>query len=221
MAEPNNNIKDFAEITVSILGLIFSIFALVVSTRVSKRQDRISMFEKKYDVYKTLKSYFESTKGWPKTISRFLYPNINLQTDNVWSPEINEIVESGTLLFSKAVAEKLKIIKKMYADIRHLDINLDSYFTSLSDQPNYSIIKSKLVEYLQDYTTTEQQEKEFAEFCRNTRITVNEPVDQDQYELVTYDFYELHKKQSKLELEISKMQKSILEAILSEIKPLK
>ncbi|MBN2284903.1 MAG: hypothetical protein JXI43_00540 [Tissierellales bacterium] len=220
MIEWFNNNQGFMSAILSIVGVIISVVAIWISINVSKKQNRIALFDRKYDVYKELQDYFNGPLGWPKAISKFLMPDTNLKSDNALAPEINEIIGKASLLFSKDLNDKLHEIKNKYAEIRQIDSSISTYFSLLEEMPDFHEIKSQYVEYLQDDSPTDEAEKQFKDLCNITAISANEQIGYNEYEVVKYNFYDLNQKQSDIYQEITKLQKSVLGAIFVEIKPL-
>lgn len=202
----------------SILSIIISAVAIWISTKVSKKQNKIALFDQKFETYKALKDYFDSSKGWPKAVSKFLTPSVKFKTDNTWAPEINEILGKVSLLFSSNLNDKLIDLQNKYAEVRYLDSCISSYFALLERLDDYQDIRPQFIEYLQDDSPTDDEEKNFIEFCnRRTISTTDVNADGDSVP-VSYNFYDLYKKQSDLYREISEAQKAIHKSILDEIK---
>ncbi len=220
MIECLNNNQGFISGILSIVGLFISGVAIWISISVSKKQNRIALFDKKFEVYKELQDYFNGPKGWPKAVLKFLGSGNSMQSDNVWAPEINEIVGKASLLFSKRLNDNLIEMKNKYAEVRQLDSSISSYFSLLEETPDFHEVKSQYVEYLQDDSPTEAEEKQFEDLCSRTAISANEQIGYNEYEVVNYNFFHLNKKQSDLYQEITKLQKSVLDTMVSEIKPL-
>lgn len=186
-----NDNEGFRSAILSTIGVLISGIAIWISSRVSIKQNRIELFDKKFEVFKSLEDYFNNSKGWPKSVSLFLTPGVRFQSDNVWAPEINEIVGKASLLFSDALCQKLVAIKNKYSEIRHLDSSISSYFTLLKDHPKYSEISPKFIDYLSNNSPTAEQEEEFMEICSKSKITAEEPVGDNEFEFVTYNFCDL------------------------------
>lgn len=215
-----NNNQGLMSAILSIMGVIVSVIAICISINVSRKQNRIALFDKKFEIYKALEEYFNSSKGWPKAVNKFLIPSSSLPSDNAWAPEINEIVGKATLLFSERLNGKLQEIKNKYAEIRHLDGRISLYFSLLQELPDYQDIKPLFIEYLKSDCPSGDEEKKFEELCNRLTISTNEPIGDGKYELVNYKFYDLYRKQSDLVMEIAKAKNNILEIIISEIKPI-
>lgn len=220
MIEWFNNNQGFMSAILSIVGVIISVVAIWISINVSKKQNRIALFDRKFDVYKELQDYFNAPLGWPKAISKFLMPESNLKSDNAWAPEINEIIGKASLLFSKGLNDILLEMKNKYAEVRQLDSSISSYFSLLKEMPNFHEVKSQYVEYLQDDSPTDEEEQQFEGLCKRTAISANEQIGYNEYEVVEYNFYDLSKKQSSIYQEITKLHERVLDAMAGEIKPL-
>lgn len=220
MIECLNNNQGFISAILSMVGLFISGVAIWISISVSKKQNRIALFDKKFEVYKELQDYFNGPKGWPKAVSKFLIPESNFKSDNSWAPEINEIVGKASLLFSKGLCDKLIAMKNKYTEVRQLDSSISSYFSLLEERPDFQEIRAKYVEYLQDDLPTDDEEMQFEDLCKRTAVSANEQIGYNEYEVVEYNFFDLYKRQSDLYQEITKLQESALEAMAGEIKPL-
>ena len=220
MIEWVNSNQGFMSAILSIVGVIVSSLAICISINVSKKQNRIALFDRKFDVYKKLQDYFNGTLGWPKAISKFLAPGSNFKADNAWEPEINEIIGKASLLFSKDLNDILFEMRNKYAEVRLLDSSINSYFSLLEEVPDFHKIKSQYVEYLQDASPTDEEEKQFEDLCKRTAISAKEQIGYNEYEDVKYNFYDLNKEQSGLYQEILKLQERVLDAMTGEIKPL-
>ena len=218
MIEWFNNNQGFMSAILSIVGVIISVVAIWISINVSKKQNRIALFDRKFDVYKELQVYFNGPLVWPKAISVFLMPESNLKSDNAWAPEINEIIGKASLLFSKGLNDILLEMKNKYAEIRQLDSSISSYFSLLEGLPNFQEIRAKYAEYLQDDAPTDDEEKQFEDLCNKTVISTNEQIGYGEFVADVYNYYDLNKRQSNIYQEITKMQKSILDAMVGEIK---
>jgi hypothetical protein len=109
-------------------------------------------------------------------------------------------------------------MKNKYAEIRQLDSSISSYFSLLEGLPNFQEIRAKYAEYLQDDAPTDDEEKQFEDLCNKTVISTNEQIGYGEFEAVVYNYYDLNKRQSNIYQEITKMQKSILDAMVGEIK---
>jgi hypothetical protein len=97
---------------------------------------------------------------------------------------------------------------------------MNSYFALLEELPDYQKIKLQFMEYLQDDTPTNDEDRKFEELCNNYMISTTEPTEYGEYESVSYNFYALNKNQSDLFREVTKLQKNILESVVGEIKPI-
>lgn len=215
-----NSNQGFMSAILSIIGVIISFIAICISISSSRQQNRIALFDKRFETYKELGGYFESSKGFPKAVLKFINDGDNcMKSDNSWSPEIDSIVDKATLLFTKQLTENLNKIKHHYAEIRRIDSSIDSYFSLMNQDPEFHKIKPKFIEYLQDEMQETIDETSFKTFCDNNSIVANEPTGYGEYETVAYNFYDLNKRQSEVCQEITLLQKKILEAMRSEIRP--
>jgi len=203
----------------SAIGLIFSGVAILISIAVARRQNKISLFEKKFETLKALEEYFTSLKGSPTAVSKFIYPRFKYESENVWDPEINKLIERATLLFSKRLSGDLLQIKDKYSQIRRLDGKISRFFSLLQEIPDYEEIELKFREYLENQSPSDDVENQFKELCRKFIFPEPDPFENDLNISIKYNFYELYNSQSEIFNSIIVLQNHILEAMKYEIKP--
>lgn len=212
--------QGFMSAILSFISLFVSVIAIWISIKSTNKQNRIELFDKKYDIYKSLENYFESLKGNPKAILHFLHPGMKFENDNPWRPEINEIAGKASLLFSDSLSQNLKDMEMKYSRMRQLDNSISSYFSYLEEEPISSEVIPLYKEYFSNNSPTDEDEKKFKQTCEKSIIKREEQTDYNNFEYVTYNLYDLYNEQSNIHTDICNFQKKILKGILEEIKPL-
>lgn len=202
-------------------SLMLSLIAIGITVITSKEQNKIALFNEKYDIYKDLESYISGFKGLPKAVSNFQYPGIKLSKENAWAPEINEITGRAELLFSKKLGNRISELRDRYTKIRKLDDSLDSYLARLPVHPLFiEKTKERFMYYLQEGFESQKDNESFRKICVELSISVDEQVDQDKYETFHYNFYDLYTAQLQITREVQKEKTLILELMRNEIRPI-
>ena len=202
-------------------SIMLSLIAIGITVITSKEQNKIALFNEKYEIYKRLESYMSGFNGIPKAVGDFQFPNVKLPKENAWFPEIDEITRRAELLFSKKLGNRLSMLREMYRKIRRLDDSLSSYLSRLSEHPLFNEkTKEQFMYYLQEGFESPVDTESFRKICDNLLISVDEMVDQDKYKTFHYNFYDLYTKQLQIVREIEKEKPLIIELIRNEIRPI-
>jgi len=204
----------------SIIGFSISIVAIWISLNVARKQNIIALFQNRVNVLKALEEYFTSPKGYPNAIANFLQPSVKIPTENIWDPEIDELVGKATLLFSKNICDNLLQIKNDYKKVRSLDGKLKAFLSIVKEIPNNEEIELKFRDYFENPNPNIDEENQFREFCNKHCLPIDETTDTGELTTEYYNFYDLNKNQSDIFNSICKIQSDILNAMRAEIKPI-
>lgn len=219
MVEWCNTNQGFLSAILSFIAVCFSGIAIVISVNSTKKQNKIALFDKRLDNYNRLKEYFDSSKGWPKAITKFLSPETRIATDNAWSPEISEIITESSLLFYTGLSNRLLELQEQYKEVRSLDSQISSYFSWLEATSDFNEIKPLFVEYLEGTLPDTEEQPLPSEVKKWLVLTGYERIDMYEQELVTYDFPALYKRQSEICKSIEDSKIGLLDDMRKEIRP--
>ncbi|MBS6174109.1 MAG: hypothetical protein KH760_06500 [Clostridiales bacterium] len=167
---------DYIQLGTTIMSVLISVIAIIFAIRVPKqiadRQDRISLFEKRYDCYTTIQKFLvvakqienEKTKKAIQVAFRMylgnaedITKNINLTTFLVFLKQKESILISGEFLFNKYDAKLLQEILSVSLNLVRLSSENDNNKLSeiLSDREEVIILKNQYCElcnkFIKDY----------------------------------------------------------------------
>ena len=167
---------DYIQLGTTVISVFISIAAIVFAIRVPQkiadRQDRISLFEKRYDCYTTIQKFLvvakqikdEKTKKAIQVAFRMhlgnaedITKNINLTTFLVFLKQKESILISGEFLFNKYDAKLLQEILNVSLNLVRLSSENDSEKLEeiLSDREEVIILKNQYCElcnnFIKDY----------------------------------------------------------------------
>lgn len=167
---------DYIQLGTTVISVFISIaaivFAIMVPQKIADRQDRISLFEKRYDCYTTIQKFLvvakqienEKTKKAIQVAFRMhlgnaedITKNINLTTFLVFLKQKESILISGEFLFNKYNAKLLQEILNISLKLVSLSSENDSNNLEeiLSDREDVIVLKNKYCElcnkFIKDY----------------------------------------------------------------------
>lgn len=167
---------DYIQLVTTMVSVLISIaaiiFAIKVPQKIADRQDRISLFEKRYDCYTTIQKFLvvarqienEKTKKAIQVAFRMHLGNaeditnrINLTTFLVFLKQKESILISGEFLFNKYDAKLLQEILSVSLNLVRLSSENDSDKLEeiLPDREDVIVLKNKYCElcnkFIKDY----------------------------------------------------------------------
>lgn len=218
----NNNQGSMSAI-LSLIGLSLSFVAICISINVSRKQNKIALFQNKFEIYKVLRNWHISISIYPIAFNNFL----GLYSGSLLNKElhqiIDEILETAGYLFSKPVLNKLQKVKYNFEELEGLDSSIEAYlsdFKTKYGQEMFAAFREELSNYF-TVPNPSEYENEFKEYCGKKVVScyVYDEVLRDNRREVL-NFYDLYKARNAVFKEISDVHKDVLNLMKDEIKPL-
>ena len=203
---------DWLQLILYIIPVIFSIIAIIISVLIAMRQNKISLFEKRYFALSKAKELFDDIKKSCDAEKQLIGEQAYKRKFNDF--DFDEIILQTELLFGTAISKELEIIKEKLNSLFIYNEQLSKYLTVLSkrggddDEKIYQIIYDYVIKENKSFhEITVEEEDDFGTFCSQNTITINGYPNQTSIKI---DYAEVRKNFNNLLIDTNKTIKNYI-----------
>jgi hypothetical protein len=199
-----------------ILPIVFSFLAICISIATAKKQNNISLFDKRMKVYEQLQKYLNDQSNYLTAECKLL--GYKTKFAKTYTGDKEFLFSNIKLLFSKNLWKQLEFIIEEYRVIHYADSCIDTYFSLIAEDTNNNLLES-IKEYIDrksednKFPLSKEEEMSFKQLCDQNAVVYDHPVDGVQ----KYNYYELSKLISDNFKEVKQLEKKMLITIENEI----
>lgn len=214
------NLEDMGKICgmiCGVLGTMGSFIAVMVAIKVPKKvseqQNKISLFDKKYDTFVECQNYFYDRKFY-QTATDKVCGISDIYRKNNFNGDKHALSIKIRLLFSEKTIEIFDKLDKTYDDIHSLESDISWYFNIVQSEMTIK----ELIDYIERMY---HEEIEFdASYNENLKLISNSNeirANDMEGEVKKYNYYELYSKIESLQLQADGLSKKLTTCMAEEI----
>lgn len=203
----------------SITTILISIVSIFISLKMGRSQNRIALFDKKFETFNELNEYFKGEK------SRSLRAEVNLMGGEIIYKDSNSLNKDVLfskirLLFSSNIWDKTQEVDKYYMDIISINNSIGEYFYILQEELENHDFLEEIKKYIDrdwrdwEITISDEDERKFKELCYNNQIYPKDSIDGDK----CLNYYDLKEDENEKYKTVIELEKNLLLTIEDEVR---